>query len=734
MLALFTVTTFIGAILTFVLQPFVAKMILPLFGGTPSVWNTCVLFFQAVLLAGYSYAHVAASSKRRRELTIVHLCLMAVPLAVLPIEIGAEWAPRPGVAPVLWQLTLLLATAGLPFFVVAATAPLVQRWFSVTGHKSGEDPYFLYASSNLGSLMALLAYPLLLEPAFDLSRMSRIWTVGYILLLVLISGCAAATLRTASWSSRQPSNEKGHPPPRRVRLRWFALAFIPSSLMLSVTTHLTTDVAPAPLLWVIPLALYLSTFILAFARRRLFSLAFLERAMPLVVLLLAIALLAEGMELPAWALFPLHLGGLFLISLACHGQLADLRPHVSRLTEYYFWIALGGLAGGVFNALVAPALFTGVAEYPAALVLACLMRRPPKGASGGLPATARSLLLKDALPAALLGMAAFGLMRAAPVMGPGGGPEAAGLTLGAPAVACYLFLQRPVRFALALAALFLAGGWGAASRSDVVFATRTYYGLHRVRHEANWNRLYNGQTLHGIQNTDPRARHEPLAYYHRSGPAGRLFGALEAQGRKLCRVGVAGVGVGSLAAYGRPGQHWTFYELDPTVVFLAKDSGYFTYWRDSAASLRVVVGDARVSLARETKEKYDLLILDAFSSDAVPAHLLTREALRLYRQRLTPKGTLAFHISNRFLDLEAVVGSLARDAGMEALSGVDLALSEVQRRTGKLPSHWVVLSSDPAVTAFLSASGRWKRLTADVGGPVWTDRFSNLAWVLRWSG
>ena len=366
-------------------------------------------------------------------------------------------------------------------------------------------------------------------------------------------------------------------------------------------------------------------------------------------------------------------------------------------------------------------------------MLACLIRRTSDGAKDAFPATVSALLLKDALPAALLGLFAFGLVRAAQSMGLGAGPEAVGLSLGVPAVVCYLFLMRPVRFALALAALFLAGAWG-ASQSDVVFASRTYYGLHRVRREASFNRLYHGPTLHGIQNMEPGARREPLAYYHRSGPAGSLFRAFEVKGPQFNRVGVVGAGVGSLAAYGRAGQRWTFYELDPIVAFLAKDSGYFTFWRDSAASLRMVVGDGRISLARETDDRYDLLILDAFSSDAVPAHLLTREALQLYRQRLTRNGTLAFHISNRFLDLETVVGSLARDAGIEAVSWADLALSDAERRAGKLPSHWVVLSSDPALTELLKASGGWRPVEPASGAQVWTDRFSNLLRVFHWSG
>jgi hypothetical protein len=504
--------------------------------------------------------------------------------------------------------------------------------------------------------------------------------------------------------------------------------------MLSVTTHISTDIAAAPLLWVIPLGLYLATFILAFARRRVFSVAAVERVMPLAVILIAITLLAEGLELPAWAAFPLHLGGLLLMTLACHGQLADLRPPVAHLTEYYFWIAGGGLAGGVFNALLAPAIFNGVAEYPIGLVLACLLRRPPKTAREGLPSTTGELLLKDALPGAMLGVAAALSMWISPGFGLGTGPEPVALALGAPALVCYLFLMRPVRFALGVAALFAAGASVSRAPDSVLFAKRTYYGIHRVRGGGHIRHLYHGKTLHGIQNLSPAESPEPLAYYHRDGPAGALFRVLEAGGWPIRNVGVVGLGVGSLAAYGRPGQHWTFYELDPTVLYLARDSRYFTFWRDSEAELRPVVGDARISLARETEARFDLLVLDAFSSDAVPVHLLTREAIKLYRRRLNSQGVLALHISNRFLDLESVVSALAHDAGMQALSWADLAVSDEQRRAGRLPSHWMVLTDEPGVAAALSAAGGWRYVEGATDGPLWTDGFSNVVGVFRWTG
>jgi len=732
---LFTLATFVGAFLTFLLELLVAKMILPFFGGTPSVWSTCVLFFQAMLLAGYGYSHLLGSATRWRRLVVAHVALVGVALLVLPVRIGADWAPPADAVPVLWQTLLLLVTAGLPFFALSATTPLVQRWFSRTGHPTGRDPYHLYAASNLGSLLALLAYPAVIEPAFDLEQVSRLWTGGYMVLFLLLGACGAgAVLRGRVEDPCVRDEGCAGVQPAGIRWRWVALGFVPSSLMLSVTTHLSTDVASAPLLWVGPLALYLLTYVLAFARRRLFQVSALERSMPLVVLLLALVLVSEGLEPPPWLLFPLHLGGLFLISLACHGQLADLRPPVSGLTAYYCWMALGGLAGGVFNAVLAPALFNGVVEYPVALVLACLLRRPPAGVGQGWPATIPDLLRRDVAPAVALGLSVLALMQMVSLLGLESGPGAVGLSLGAPVVACYLLLMRPLRFAFALAALFLTAGWGLSSGRDVVFADRTYYGVHRVSRDSRWTRLYHGPTLHGIQGRDPVSRGEPLAYYHRSGPAGSLFRLLEAQGHDPTRVAVIGAGVGSLAAYGRAGQEWTFYELDPTVIRLAKDPDHFTYWQDSAARLREVPGDARLSLARESGERHDLIILDAFSSDAVPAHLLTREAMALYQARLNGDGVIALHISNRFLNLEAVVAGLARDAGLHGAALADLVVPAALRDAGKLPSHWVVLSKDPRLIAAFRESEGWRPLGADGRAVLWTDGFSDLIRVFRWSG
>jgi hypothetical protein len=737
-LALYVLATFVAATLTFLLQPFVAKLILPLFGGTPSVWNTSVLFFQALLLAAYAYAAAMTSGTRPLRAAAMHVVAMALVVLALPVHIDASWAPPPTAPPLLWQSWLLLATIGAPFFMVAASAPLLQRWLSLTGHRAAGDPYFLYAASNLGSLMVLLAYPLAVEPTLDLPAISRFWTAGYVLLLALIAACAVG-LRDRRLEHAANDDTTADLPPLGLplQLRWAALAAVPSSLMLSVTTYISTDIAAAPLLWVVPLALYLLTYVVAFAPRRLVPARSLERLMPLAIVLLAITLLARGLEPPPWLMLALHIGGLVVISLACHSQLAELRPPVRRLTRYYLWIAGGGLVGGMFNALLAPALFTGVAEYPIALIAACLLRRAPLAAPADvLPGSARALLLRDVAPAACLALGAYALALLVPRLGPnaGGSTGAVALALGAPAVAAYFFLMRPIRFALAIGALFFVAGVAVDAGDPQLFARRTYYGIHRVEQSGELRRLYHGRTQHGIERTRPYARSEPLAYYHRSGPVGSLFRALDARGDEPLRVAVIGLGVGTLAAYARPGEHWTFYELDPTVLYVARDSGLFTYWRDSAGRLDATLGDARIRLAEQSDVRYDLLVLDAFGADAIPVHLLTREALALYRQRLRSKGALAIHISNRYLDLEGVVQALAVDAGMRSLAWSDLSLSAAQRAEGKLPSHWVVLSTDSALIERLAASDPWRHLSVDTTTEVWSDQFSDLLRVVRWRG
>jgi hypothetical protein len=783
MRTLFASTLFVSAALLFVVQPLVARLVLPLLGGTPAVWNTCMVFFQAVLLAGYAYAHAAPARLGVRRHAAVHLLVLLVPWLVLPVALPSGWPPPDSTAPVAWLLGLLAAAVGLPFFAVATSGPLLQRWFASTGDPAARDPYFLYAASNLGSLVGLFAYPFLLEPTLTLGDQGRLWAGGYAAFVALTAACAVALWRApAAKTADAPRPEAPAPPlawPRR--LRWLLLAFVPSSLMLSVTTYLTTDIAAIPLLWVVPLALYLLTFVLAFGRRHpeggavpgvarrgpprpetlpeggavdeaglpadrpagrpqgvarrgptrprttIVRPAWLARWLPLVVLLVVLALLSEATE-PAGVLIPLHLVALFWVGLFCHGTLAEDRPDARRLTEFYLWLSAGGVLGGLFNALVAPVLFRGVVEYPLVLVLACALRP-------GLAPAARRFgpRVRDVALPVLLGLVTAALVVGLQAGGLPPGPVSVALMFGAPLVVCYTFLARPARFALGVAALLLAGGLYRGVHGESAYRARSFFGAHRVTLDPthSFRVLVHGNTVHGRQSLDPAQRRRPLSYYSRRGPIGRVIALMEKEGR-LHRVGVIGLGAGALACYARPGQRWTFYEIDPVVVTIARDTGLFTYLRDMPEEPEIVLGDGRLQLARSS-ERYDLLVIDAFSSDAVPVHLLTREALAVYRAHLAEGGVMAFHVSNRYLNLQGVLGDLAADArpSLVCWSLEDRGLVGPERQEGKDPSHWVMLMEQSTSLALLG-HGPWEKVERRPDHRVWTDDFSNLLGVLRW--
>jgi len=726
LVALFASTLFLSAFLSFAAEPMVAKMVLPILGGAPMVWNSCVMFFQLALLAGYGYAYGASRQRNLRRQFILHAGLLLIPFIVLPVMIDRGSATPPEGNPVGWLLVLLAGTIGLPFLVLSSTASMLQLWFSRTNHPAARDPYFLYVASNLGSLLALASYPVIVEPSLTLGAQSRVWAGGYAAFVVLTGACALMSCRHRAPLSAIDENdshakrEVSAPVSIARRVRWVAASFIPSSLMLAVTSYLSTDIAAVPLMWILPLALYLLTFVVAFSRHASRAQVIAERTVPLLVVTLVL-LMTTRADVPLLIAFPLHLATFVFVGLLCHSLLARDRPSAARLTEFYFWISCGGMLGGTFNTLIAPAIFNGIGEYPMALVLACLWL--PRHHSG--VGSRRVSALDWSLPLVTGALTAGALVWARAHQ------TGATLLVGAlacPALASFAQKRRPSRFAFSLGAMLVAGSWFAGD--SALHRSRTFFGVYRVSldRSGRHHELSHGTTLHGMQAVDPVSRSEPLTYYHRTGPFGQALAKLPNRATAQ-RIAVIGLGVGTLAAYAQPGQQWTFFEIDPEVERIARTSAYFTYLDACRSQCRVVLGDARRSLARDGASRYDLIVLDAFSSDAIPVHLLTREALTLYVSRLAPGGALAFHISNVHLSLGPIVARLAEDQGL-------VAIDQRERRTadwpeGKTTSHWSILARSGGDLGALNQDTRWAPLVATASVPLWTDDFSNILSVLN---
>ncbi|HUP51069.1 MAG TPA: fused MFS/spermidine synthase [Longimicrobiales bacterium] len=738
-----------AAALLFLVQPMVGKMVLPRAGGSPQVWNTSLVFFQTALLVGYLYAHLSVRWLGVRRQALLHLVLLALPALVLPIALPGG-APRPGGGQSWWVLATLAVAVGLPFVVLSTASPLLQRWLADTEHAHAADPYFLYAGSNAGSLVGLLVFPLVLEPLLPLTSQSRLWALGYLVFVALAAACAlvvvAADRRarrniaaTSGAGPSAPIPETVAQPARgdadvtaRDRLFWIASAAVPSALLLGVTQYLTSQIAPISLLWVLPLGVYLGTFIVAFARRQLISPERLSRLLAIVAVVAALVLLARIVD-PQWVIALLHLSLLALGGLLCHVRLAQARPPTSHLTEYYLLISTGGAIGGSLAALAAPVLFDFIAEYPIAVALACMFRMPFGGAQSekGLGRFLyQGQKLDLVLPAilALYLLTAVGAARAI-----GDFPDGAMVLLVAvlPTIVVFTFSPRPVRFALGLAVLLAAAESGQMYRGQILHTDRTFFGVHRVTRDPDntVTVLYHGSTVHGVQSVDPARATEPLAYYHPTGPAGNVVSAFASRPEKR-ELALVGAGTGALAVLAGAHQRVTLYEIDPEVVWIADESGLFTYLDNTRAAHEWVVGDGRIELERTTA-RFDLIVLDAFSSGTIPIHLLTHEAFELYLERLTPGGALLFHISNRHLGLAPVLGAHARDLGLAALEWIDVRADEDVER-GIFGSHWVLIAPPHEGLAYIPQAG-WGPLAIPMDTRAWTDDFSDLLSVQRWN-
>jgi len=667
-LSLFVATTFLSAFLLFAIQPLFAKMVLPVLGGSPSVWAVALLFFQAALLAGYGYAHLLIRHVAPAWTGFVHLAVVLAAILFLPIALPAGWTEPPLGAPYFWQLGLFTVAVGLPFLAVAANAPLLQAWFARTGHPHARDPYFLYAASNLGSLIALLSYPFVLEPALGLTALSRDWALLYLVLVVALAGCFALVRAAASVPAAmpEPKTEPAHAAATlRDRLGWCGLALVPAALLTAVTTHIATDIASAPLLWVLPLALYLSTFVLAFQDRLPIPMSLLLPAQ-LAAVIFALLELSQT-KYDQWTLSSAAAGAVFFLSaLVAHRTLYLTRPRVRDLTEFYLWMSLGGVLGGLFAALVAPKIFSEVFEYPLliALTMACRPRvfaRRQWSLSellwlAAIAVVGLALVVRADIWAIQLGLS-FGEWGFTPV-----------LTLLF-AIAAIAFWGHAARQLLAALLMFAAVVMlpSSVKRGQ---AQRSYFGVYRVTQSENgeFNVLTHGTTLHGAQRIRGKDGHlvadvTPATYYYPGSPMAesvRIVQSKLAARDEKGRFGVVGLGTGTLACYAKKGERWRFFEIDPVVVDIATKSNYFTFLASCLPHPDIVLGDARLRLAKEPDASFDLLIIDAFTSDAVPVHLMTAEALQLYAKKLKPGGVLVLHISNRYLDLDAVLGATLR--------------------------------------------------------------------------
>jgi len=720
--ALHAFSVFLSAVLLFSIEPMIARMLLPIYGGSPAVWNTCMVFFQIVLVAGYTWAHGSMHAFGLPRQRLWQALLLLLSLLALPRPLASIAGHTPPVTSILIQLTL---GVGAACFVLSTNSSVTQRWFAEGRPGAPRDPFWLYAASNAGSLAALLAYPVLIEPAFGLSTQLRLWHAGYVafvavslLTLMLVRPPDTGAMASASAPAVRITLSR--------RLTWMLRAGVAASLLLSVTMQLATDVVSVPLLWIVPLAIYLLTFVIAFSPSRRPPRRVLARCTTYGIALCLVLVVVPTL-FPLWFSLIVLLGMLFTGALLCHGDLADDRPDASALTDFYLWIAVGGAAGGLLNSIVAPLVFRSVAEYPLTLMaLACLT-----------PSARWWLTVRRALSwrtlRSLPGLAMVGAMLAAGIMVIVSRHAATGVP-GNTALR-WQFMPLPV---LAFGVLFdstagmfalsatLAGAWvlgGLHFIDPIIDQQRSFFGLSRVTDNPNERLLIHGVTVHGDQRKTPALRDIPTAYYYPAGP----LGAAVLQARPGAEIGIVGLGAGCLAPLARADQHVTYYEIDPVVEAIARRD--FTYLADAKAKVDLAIGDGRQLLATVPNGRLDLLLIDAFNSDAIPTHLLTDEALQLYLSKLAPDGVLVMHISNRYADLASVFRGWQRATGHQVAID-DYVPSPADEAAGVRPTVAVAIARSPAAIARLAASKQWYWLGNDGPAVHWTDDHVNLMAVL----
>ncbi|TAD78362.1 MAG: hypothetical protein EA001_07620 [Oscillatoriales cyanobacterium] len=779
-----------SAFLLFWVQFIIAKSLLPFLGGTPAVWNVCQSFFQVALLIGYAYAAWLGDRPKLRQQLLIHLAAIgagcAIALARFP-QLLAQ-LPMGSDRPIATLLLVLGSTILIPFCVLSATAPLLQRWVSQTRLSFSQNPYVLYAASNAGSLLGVLSYPSAIEPAFSLLGQRQAWLIAYVLEAIMIVACAAIVWRDRSYistadqpvvqsnlsqsgeefSGEKPSEITGdlpsasstkqigieqigesspftndvdnadnadthasiaphwsvaiEQPTWRDRLQWALFAFLPASLSLGVTTYITTDLAAVPLFWAIPLSLYLLTYIVAFSnwRRAGQIYPWAVALLPVLVTPLVFWSRLDGAQ-NLWVMLPFHWVGFTLAAFICHQTLALIKPTVEHLTRFYWWLAIGGAAGGFFNAIIAPYLFPNTQEYPLVLILTLAatigLGQLPKWSwiavglgLGVLLAGVNGKHFGDYWAAYLVAFSLLGTI-------------------------AYALQLRKTKIITATFAIILMMQFSVGLRGEVVLTDRSFFGVNRVVIDRSRQviSLLHGTTLHGQQSLLPQRRDRPLTYFTETGPIGEFFEGFNQTPRD--RVAVLGLGVGTLAAYAQPNQQWTFYEIDPDVKQIATNPQYFDFLSNAKGKVAVEIGDGRLKMQTLPDRSLDLAIMDAFSSDSIPVHLITREAIALYTQKLKPNGLILINITNRYLDLLPVVGATAQDLNLVAIHRWDVNVSEAERVIGKTPSHWVAIGRNQRDLAWLTSpiksASTWQAVDSQPPNQLWTDNRSSLLSVMR---
>ena len=721
MLAVFAAAIFLSAVLIFALQPMFTKMVLPALGGSPSVWSVAMVFFQAMLLAGYAYAHFLTRYLPMRFSVLVHLGVMIVATLALPLVIAQGWGRPPAQGEILWLLGLFTISIGLPFFALSANAPLLQAWFARTDHPAAKNPYFLYAASNAGSFLALLSYPFLIEPFLRLGNQTRFWTIGFYGLIALIVVCGLLVLRSRSLVS-PPSYAGGKSRPTwRDALVWVVLAAVPSAFLIAVTAHMSTDVASSPLLWVVPLAFYLLTFVIVFQTKPAIPHRFALAMQPfLIALLVAVQTFSEIDYI--FFVLAINIVAFFVTALVCHGELAQRRPAPRYLTEFFLWMSVGGVIGGISAGLIAPHVFNWVAEYPLLIVAGLLcrpgLRRPKKKSEWLLWAIAIALTVLMVVSIRVWDI----------------WPERTDFNamIGLVLLVAVIFLARePLKFAgaIAFALIIIKIYYIDGTNLD---SLRSFFGVNRIyaSSDGRFHVFLHGTTIHGAQKVLDQygvpiaGRPETITYFHPESPMGRAFAAAHEKKRGPLRIAVVGLGAGTLACHTLPDDRLDMYEIDPAVVRIATDPTRFTYISACKPDTRIVVGDARITLGDAADGIYDVIVMDAFNSDSVPVHLLTREAMALYLKKLAPGGMVISHVMNRHMELASVVAGIARANGL---------VTWVSDSDDVPQGEYYIYNSTAAVVArtdedlgTLVTSGQWRLQQPDSKQWDWTDDYSNI--------